>query len=719
MLMKLSSTVLFMRPAMATIGVILPFVCTSASEFNDGTLIYDIDDSAAKVVGLSDESAAEIIVPDNITVDGKTYPVSEIDDYAFMDCEFTNVSIGNQVMRIGMSAFEGCYNLCNVAMGCSVDIIDSYAFCNTALTSIEFPESLRVIENQVFEGADITGAVNFGKNLCELDVTAFRNNIGLTHINIDSENACYSSIDGVLFDKDISILYFYPYSHPQTSFTLPNTVKTIEDQAMRSCKYVTDINLNDGLEKIGSMAFAACKVKSLYIPKTVTEIGGNPVAFCTDLSEITVDPDNSRYYVDQQYLLDKTSLCAIAYIGLVPDIVTIPEGIAEIGEYLFYGADITKVNIPSSVRTIAYASFYNCAYLNEVNIEPGLETIGKMSFQKCTSLKELKVPATVREIQTQAFCRSGIVEFDIPEGVTTLGQMAFAHCQDLKKISIPSTMINWDKAMCYSCPSLEKAIFAEGLTFIGDQAFNYCSSLVDVSLPQSITSIGEAAFYGNGMTSIDFPSNLNSIGESAFYGTNLTEVIIPDNVASIGSFAFAWAPNLQKFTLGKGVKKLEERVLHMNPSLVEVNLPEGLEEIDIYAISFLSSLTSITLPSTVTQIAENAFSGCRFTNVHVLMPEPPALPESAFCDEDFNPIFDTCTLYVPTTSIGLYQSAPVWNEFLKIQPDSDSLNEITASDSDIVEIYDLQGIRHNETIPEQVNIIRYKDGSTRRVFVGK
>ena len=149
------------------------------------------------------------------------------------------------------------------------------------------------------------------------------------------------------------------------------------------------------------------------------------------------------------------------------------------------------------------------------------------------------------------------------------------------------------------------------VTAIGDKAFLNCSGLTDVKLPNSVTSIGEEAFEGCGLTNITLPSKVNSIGSFAFYQcSSLTSITLPDSVTSIGDDAFEFCSSLTNITLPSKVNSIGNFAFSHCSSLTGVTLPSGLTSISKGILASCSSLKSVTLPSSVTSIGNAAFMGC-------------------------------------------------------------------------------------------------------------
>jgi len=156
-----------------------------------------------------------------------------------------------------------------------------------------------------------------------------------------------------------------------------------------------------------------------------------------------------------------------------------------------------------------------------------------------------------------------------------------------------------------------KLILPESVTSIGNYAFYGCSSLVNISMP-NVTSIGAYAFNGCGSLALtELPSGVTSIGAYAFYGCGslvLTE--LPSGVTSIESNAFFGCSSLSLTELPSGVTSIEPSVFDGCGSLALTELPSGVTSIGSNAFNGCGSLALTELPSGVTSIGGGAFEGC-------------------------------------------------------------------------------------------------------------
>ena len=180
---------------------------------------------------------------------------------------------------------------------------------------------------------------------------------------------------------------------------------------------------------------------------------------------------------------------------------------------------------------------------------------------------------------------------------------------------------------------IPKAIDGVKITSIGKEAF-YWSSLTSVTIPDSVTSIGEWAFYGcSGLTSVTIPDSVTTIDGAAFencsgltsvtignsvttiVGTfrgcsGLTNITIPNSVTSIGYQAFYNCSGLKSVMIGNSVKSIGDYAFYQCFGLKSIEIPDSVTYIGDYAFMLCSGLIGVTIPNSVASIGINAFSGC-------------------------------------------------------------------------------------------------------------
>lgn len=183
------------------------------------------------------------------------------------------------------------------------------------------------------------------------------------------------------------------------------------------------------------------------------------------------------------------------------------------------------------------------------------------------------------------------------------------------------------------------------VTSIRYMAFMQCDSLISIVLPNGLTSIGILAFWEC---------------------TNLTSITIPNSVFSIDIGAFmetAWYNNLPDGAIY--INDMLYEYKGAMPENTEFILKEGTKSISMGAFSACGScLASVTIPESVSWIGAGAFSACdSLKEVWCYAPTPPTLLNHVLNYD----VFDGCTslsaIYVPATSVELYQAAEGWRDF--------------------------------------------------------
>ncbi len=172
---------------------------------------------------------------------------------------------------------------------------------------------------------------------------------------------------------------------------------------------------------------------------------------------------------------------------------------------------------------------------------------------------------------------------------------------------------NVSKVPWYSKRTNVKTVVIEsGVTNIGKDAFYGISSLVNATISDTVTSIGNRAFSGSGLTNFEFSDagNLKTIGNSAFNSTKIKSMIIPDGVTTLGSYVFGYGP-IKSVTIPASVTSIGNYFFEETSSLNEVIFLGNKEPETIGDTVFLacSSLAYVSVPAD--------YEGDTFSNMKV------------------------------------------------------------------------------------------------------
>jgi hypothetical protein len=376
------------------------------------------------------QSLSKINIPDGITsiengtflycqkLDSITIPnsVTTIGDYAFSDCySLDSITIPNSVTTIGDYAFEDCYRITTVSLPDSLIDIGRYAFAYCSrMAALEIPQSVTTLGNFAFYDCYALNSVVVPKSVTTIGDGCFACCYNLKEIQVESENRNYQSIDGVLFNKDLTTLCWYPGGKEGDHYKVPNSVTMID-----------------------TIALCSRLLQTVQIPAATSRIRGNVFRYSSQLKAIEVAAGNENYQSVDGILFDKGLTTLYVYPRQKEGTeYTIPSSVTSIEEYAFYNANLESIKIPEAVTNIGKYAFDWCRELSNIELPNSLISIGQYAFAYCYGLSAVT----------------------IPESVTSIGYDAFQSCSNLKCVEIKSSVATVGSYAFYGCDSLTDVV---------------------------------------------------------------------------------------------------------------------------------------------------------------------------------------------------------------------------------------------------------------------
>ena len=606
--------------------------------------------------------------------------VTKIGDYAFSECtELVSVTIENGETEIGGYAFEGTPWFNNQPDGCVYigRSLCAYKGEMSQGTHIKVKEGTIEICGGVFQGCTGLASIEIPNSVTSIGYQAFSGCTGLMSIDVDKDNQSYTSVDGVLYDKNKTTLICCPGG--KTSVEIPNDVTNIGSAAFVGCTGLTTITIPNGVTLIDYASFFGCTgLTSIEIPNSVTEIEVWAFYGCTGLTSIVIPNSVTRLY---QAFYGCTGLVSL----------TIGKGvhISDIQQLLNDCTGLMSINVDKDNKY--------CASVDGVLYDKNITTLIRCPRGKTS----VEIPNSVTEIGDCAFygC-TGLTSIEISNNVTTIGESAFSGCTGLMSIdvdkdnpvyaSVDGVLYNKDitKIICWPAgkPSVE---IPNSVTKIEDYAFYGCTGLTTIEIPNNVTTIGECVFGCTGLMSIDVDKDnpVYASVDGVLYNKNITTLIrcpegkalieIPNSVTSIGYQAFYGCTGLTSIEIPNSVIEIGNGAFASCTGLTLIEIPDSVIKIGDHAFQSCSSLKSITIPNSVTSIGIKVFGDCtELISIEFKAQNPLIIINKG-------PLYGVSRLIqikVPCGSKAIYQCTKVWNEFVNYEEVTEATLKVNVND---------------------------------------
>ena len=396
----------------------------------------------------------------------------------------------------------------------------------------------------------------------------------------------------------------------QAKSLIIKNIRWIKSETFKNCKNVTTVTFDQSgsltSESIGDYAFEGCSsLKTIIIPKYVSEMGSKVFQDCTNLESIRISASVSK-----------------------------------IGSRMFAGCPNLK-SIVVEEGNEKYDSRENCNAI----VETATNTL-------VCGTENSTIPSTITAIGNGAFAETGLKNIVIPEGVTSIELQAFENCQDLESVTLPQSLKELGYHV-FANSGLTSLVIPEGITYLPQGTFNGCKNLETVTLPTTLETIEYNAFSNSGLTSIFIPKGVTNISSSAFNNCEkLSTISVSDENTTYDS----------RNNCNAIIQTATNQIVKGTFNTI---IPNTITSIGNDAFNDINSLTSIVIPESVTSIGLYAFRFCNsLAEVVCKAKVAPQLKSEAFS----NDILSKATLYVPEESVESYKTDGEWKKFSDIQP---------------------------------------------------
>ena len=502
-----------------------------------------------------------------------------------------------------------------------------FRFCAgwTNLKKVTIPEGVKIIEDEAFSGCTGLESLAFPDSLETIGDFALYDCTGITYLDLNQISYIgdgnmyqlgpdHKGPEEIIFPanwESIPSRFCAGWSNLK-KVTMPDGIKTIEDEAFSGCSNLKSIDLPEGITAIGNRAFWGCSgLESVTFPDSLETIGDFVLYDCTgitvlDLNQISDIGESSLFCVGPNGQ-------GLEEIIFSPNMESIPS------QFCGGWSNLKKVTMPDRIKTIEEGAFEGCSNLKSIDLPEGITAIGNSAFGGCSGLESLAFPDSLETIGDFALSDcTGITFLDLNQ-VSSIGERFFEGIgpdgNGPEEIVFSPNMESIPFRFCGGLENLKRVTIPEGVKTIEPNAFYECKNLTSIDLPEGLENIGSAAFFHSGLTSVTVPDSVTSLCYDVPFGED-----------ALGAFD---CPNLTEVTLGNGITEIPWGCF--GAALKSIEIPESVTRIDAYAFSACKEMTSIIIPANVEYIGGMAFVNTFSLTNAIFLGDAPQMDGPFFC----------------------------------------------------------------------------------------
>ena len=405
-------------------------------------------------------SSSDVIVPEEVTVLGKKYPVVGI--------------WSDKLFSWGTGA-----NVTSVKLPESLEFLgDEWEMFNAPqITSLTIPGKVTYVYDNIFRPctslkelilADGDTTIEFEVDrwyrkpfdLCPLEkVYIGRNTYCKTHIFNENDGSTIkeATISAKVTEMPDELFHYiftlekltleegipyisdkaFMYCNALKSVKIPNSVKKIGSQAFEMMgSSMTTLDLGTGVEEIGWRAFQGCAITKLTLPASLHTMDFYAFRFCNAITSVTIVDSPQKLVIDGS----GESQFRGSFYSLEDFTVYQGRNIEATSPPFWENDGLKAVELGPEVTSIDEQYFSHCGSLSNVTLSKNLTTIPASTFKLCSSLKNIDVPDAVTTIGSEAFRQSGLRKISLGSGLQSIDWGTFLNCSDLNAINCRSTV---------------------------------------------------------------------------------------------------------------------------------------------------------------------------------------------------------------------------------------------------------------------------------------
>ncbi|MFT3950773.1 MAG: leucine-rich repeat domain-containing protein [Oscillospiraceae bacterium] len=366
------------------------------ADYTSGDFTYTLrDNGTAVIIAYDNAKTTDLTIPS--TLDGHT--VTGIGQYVFAASVLETVTLPETLTSIGDYAF----------------------FMSSSLESITLPESLTSIGYAAFGYCISLNKITIPSKVTSIGDTAFTLCLYLKSITVAPTNPSYSSISGVLFNKNQTTLIAYPCMRNQISYTVPSTVTKIGTTAFTCAFYLTNLILPDRLKTMDEYAVYFCdNLTSLTIPKSVTSMGECAVGFTMDDTGELVYVDGFTLNCYQQTVAENFALIyTLSYYIIDNTSIAQMNAALSATSYTYTGTSFKpSVTLKNGATALKSGTDYTVTYKNNTIVGKATVTIKGKGRYSGTITKTFKINPKPATVSLTAGTKKATVKFTKVPGAT-------------------------------------------------------------------------------------------------------------------------------------------------------------------------------------------------------------------------------------------------------------------------------------------------------------